>query len=69
MGEGEKQHTFSFAAARAAWRPNCVGIPSTRWVELMFLTHVIWKQVADPWREIIVEYARKYSQICLQGRF
>lgn len=32
-------------------------------MELIFLTHVIWKQVADPWREIMVEYARKYSQI------
>lgn len=41
-GEGrQRQHTFSFPAASAAWRPNCVGIPSTRWVELMFLTLVI----------------------------
>jgi hypothetical protein len=30
---------------------------------LRFFTRVIWKQEAVPWREAIVEYARKYSQI------
>lgn len=30
----------------------------------MFLTRVIWKQVAEPCREMMVLYARKYSQIC-----
>ena len=33
-------------ALRAAWRaplrPNCEATPSTRWVELRFLTQVIW---------------------------
>jgi hypothetical protein len=38
-------------------------MPSTRWVELMFLTRVSCQQVAPPWREVMVEEARKYSQI------
>lgn len=29
----------------------------------MFLTSIIWKQVAEPWREAMVLAARKYSQI------
>lgn len=29
-------------ASRAPLRPNWLGMPSTRWVELMFLTRVIW---------------------------
>ena len=43
------------AAESAPERPNCVGTPSMRCVELIFLTMVIWKQVAEPWREVIVE--------------
>jgi hypothetical protein len=29
-------------ASRAPFRPNWLLMPSTRWVELMFLTRVIW---------------------------
>lgn len=46
---------LSMAFCRAPWRPNCEGTPSIRCVELMFLTSVIWKQVAPPWREVMVE--------------
>jgi hypothetical protein len=53
----------SMAASRAPVRPNWVLMPSTRWVELMFLTRVSCQQVAPPWREVMVEEARKYSQI------
>jgi hypothetical protein len=29
--------------------------PSMRWTALRFLTRVIWKHVAVPWRDAIVE--------------
>jgi hypothetical protein len=53
-------------ASRAAVKPNCVLIPSIRWTAFRFLMQVIWKHEAVPWRDAIVEYARKYSQICIQ---
>lgn len=34
-----------------------------RWLALRFFTTTIWKQVAEPWREAMVEYARNSSQI------
>jgi hypothetical protein len=52
------------AAARAPVRPNWVRWPLIRWVEFKFLTTMIWKQVALPWREAITDHARKSSQIC-----
>lgn len=47
--------TLSIAAWRAPDSPYWVLTPSILWVELMFLTRVIWKQVAPPWREVMVE--------------
>jgi len=47
--------SFALLAASAADRLNWVLIPSMRWTALRFLTQVIWKQVAVPWREAIVE--------------
>lgn len=52
------------AEARAPVRPNWVRRPLIRWVEFKFLTTMIWKQVALPWREAITDQARKSSQIC-----
>ena len=55
------------AAARAPVRPNCVRWPLIRWVAFKFLTTMIWKPVALPWREAITDQARKSSQICRKG--
>lgn len=41
--------------ARAPLRPSWEWTPSMRWLELRFLTTTIWKQVAEPWREAMVE--------------
>lgn len=51
------------AAARAPDRPNWDAKPLTRWVAFRFLTTTIWKQVALPWREAMVDQARKSSQM------
>jgi len=51
------------ADCMAPLRLNWDGMPLTRCVELRFLTSVIWKHDAEPWREMMVEYARKYSQM------
>jgi len=37
-----------------------------RWVEFKFLTTMIWKQVALPWREAMTDHARKSSQIYMK---
>lgn len=50
-------------AASAPERPNWDENPLMRWLEFRFLTTTIWKQVALPWREAMVDQARKSSQI------
>ena len=53
----------SLADLRAPCSPNWLLMPSTLCVELMFFTSTIWKQVAVPWREEMVDQARKNDQI------